>query len=46
MDKLSTYYSAITEKVWLVAILTTNQIFAVLYCAKVVVIILRSATLP
>ena len=46
MDKLSTYHSAITEKVWLVVILTINQIIATLYCVKVAVIILIIPTLP
>ena len=46
MDKLSTYHSAITEKVWLVAILTSNQIIVTLYCVKVVVIILVTTIYP
>jgi hypothetical protein len=46
MDKLSTYHSAITEKVWLVAVLTTNQIFAALYCVKVVIAILVITIYP
>ena len=40
MDKMSTYHPAITEKAWLVVILTFNQIIATLYCVKVVVAIL------
>ena len=44
MDKLSTYHSAATEEVWLVVILSTNQIIATLYCTKVAVTILITAT--
>ena len=46
MDKLSTYHSVITEKVWLVVILTINQIIVTLYCAKVAVTILITAIYP
>lgn len=46
MDKLSTYHSAATEEVWLVVILSTNQIIATLYCTKVAVTILITATHP
>ena len=46
MDKLSTYHSAITEKVWFVAILTINQIIVTLYCAKVAVAFLITAIYP
>ena len=44
MDKLSTYHPAITEKAWLVVILTINQIIVTLYCVKVAVTILITAT--
>ena len=46
MDKMSTYHSAITENAWLVVILTINQIIATLYCVKVAVTILITATHP
>ena len=46
MDKLSTYHSAITEKVWLVVILTINQIIATLYCTEVAVTYLITAIYP
>ena len=46
MDKLSTYHSAITEKVWLVAILTSNQTIVTLYCVKVVIAILVITIYP
>ena len=46
MDKLSTYHPAITEKAWLAVILTINQIIATLYCTKVAVTILITATHP
>ena len=46
MDKMSTYHSTIAEEVWLVVILTINQIIATLYCVKVAVIILIIATKP
>ena len=46
MDKLSTYHSTITKEVWLVVKMTTNQTIVTLYCAKVAVIILITATHP
>ena len=46
MDKLSTYHSAITEKVWLVAILTINQIIVTIYRIKVAVAFLITAIYP
>ena len=46
MDKLSTYHPTITEKDWLVVILTFNQIIATLYCVKVVVTILVTTIYP
>ena len=46
MDKMSTYHSTITEEVWLVVILITNQTIVTLYCVKVAVTILITATLP
>ena len=46
VDKLSTYHSAITQKIWLVAILTINQIIVTLYCTKVAVTILITAIYP
>ena len=46
MDKMSTYHSTITEDVWLVVILTINQIIVTLYCVKVVVAILITTTYP
>ena len=46
MDKLSTYHPAITEKAWLVVILTINQTIATLYCAKVTVAILVTTIYP
>ena len=44
MDKMSTYHSTITEEVWLVVILITNQTIVTLYCVKVVVAILVTTT--
>ena len=44
MDKMSTYHSTIAEEVWLVVILTINQIIVTLYHAKVAVTILITAT--
>ena len=46
MDKLATYHSAITEKVWLVAILTINQIIVTIYRTKVAVAFLITAIYP
>ena len=46
MDKMSTYHPAITHRFWLVVILTINQTIVTLYCVKVVVTILVTATLP
>ena len=46
MDKMSTYHSTITEEVWLAVILITNQTIVTLYCAKVAVTILITATHP
>lgn len=46
MDKMSTYHSTITEESWLVVILITNQTIVTLYCVKVAVTILITATLP
>lgn len=46
MDKISTYHPVITHRFWLVVILTINQTIATLYCAKVAVAILITATLP
>ena len=46
VTKTVTHHSAITEKVWLAVILTTNQILAALYCTKVAVTILITATYP
>ena len=46
MDKMSTCHSNITEEAWLVVILITNQTIVTLYCVKVAVTILITATLP
>ena len=46
MDKMCTYHPAITHRFWLVLILITNQTIVTLYCAKVAVAILITATLP
>ena len=46
MDKMSTYHSTITEEVWLVVILTINQIIVTLYCVKVVIAILVITIYP
>ena len=46
MDKMCTYHPAITHRFWLVLILITNQTIVTLYCAKVAVTILITATLP
>ena len=46
MDKMSTYHSTMTEEVWLVIILITNQTIVTFYCVKVVVTILITATHP
>ena len=46
MDKMSTYHSTITEEAWLVVILITNQTIVTIYCVKVAVTILMTATLP
>ena len=46
VDKMSTYHSTITEEAWLVVILITNQTIVTLYCVKVAVTILITATLP
>ena len=46
VDKMSTYHPTVTHRFWLVVILTINQTIATLYCAKVAVTILITATLP
>ena len=46
MDKMSTYHPALTHRFWLGVILITNQTIVTLYCVKVAVIILITATHP
>ena len=46
VDKMSRYSLTVTHRFWLVVILTINQTIVTLYCAKVAVAILITATLP
>ena len=46
VTKTVTYHSTITEEVWLVVILTINQIIVTLYCVKVVIAILVITIYP